>query len=91
MVKGLKLFRLKHNLDLNLTVLEKPSKYTLPAVRQEKDPADKSSRFQLVDEKLCEQLDAGEVKVKLSVTINGKPFVGSMEHHAHEGHDHEKK
>ena len=52
-----------------------------------------SDHFTSNDTKLMEMLDNEDVQGKLRVTIGGKPFSGTFDHHAHdhdhEGHDHE--
>jgi len=72
--------------SINLLASGKPAQFSLPSVRQESDPAGKSSRFEVVDEKLCEAMDGENAKARLNITIAGKAFVGSMEHHDHAGH-----
>lgn len=54
-----------------------------------------SSEFSSNKPELMEMIEKGEVTGKLRVTINGKPFSGSFEHHghgdegdAHAGHNH---
>lgn len=45
-----------------------------------------SDEFSSKDAKLMELIEGEEVKGKLRVTIDGKPFTGTFDHH---GHDHE--
>ncbi len=64
-------------------------KYALKAVDASGGNA---SQFELVDDALCDALCAEDgTKGRLQVTINGKPYTGTIAHegHDHEGHDHE--
>lgn len=49
-----------------------------------------SDEFASNDAKLMEMMEGEEVKGKLRVTIDGKPFTGTFDHHghSHEGDDH---
>lgn len=73
-------------LTVNVLVADKPTQFKIPAVPQADDPSGQSSRFELVNEPLCEALDDPKSKARLSLTIAGKPYSGDM---AHEGHDHD--
>ena len=75
------------HLDLNMVVDGKPQQFQLPAAPQEGDSAGKSSRFELVDAKLAELL-GGDAEGRFNVKIDGKSFVGQIDHHDHD-HDHE--
>jgi hypothetical protein len=75
-------------LAINLIVDGKPAQFTLPAVPQDDDPAGESSRYEIVDQALCEALDAEKTTGRMNVTIAGKPFTGQIEHHAHGDHEH---
>lgn len=74
-------------LTVNVLVADKPTQFKIPAVPQADDPSGQSSRFELVNEALCEALDDPKSKGRLSLSIAGKPFSGDM---AHEEHDHKK-
>jgi hypothetical protein len=69
-------------------------KYTLKAVPGPEDAAGAASRFEIVDAALCDALcHEDETRGRLQVTIDGKPYTGTIEHashgdHDHEGHDH---
>jgi hypothetical protein len=71
---------------LNLAIDGKPVQFALPAAPLPTDPPEKSSCFQLADERLIEGLDAKGAKGRINVTINGKSFSGNIEHHAHGDH-----
>lgn len=65
-------------------------KYTLKPVSAPGDPAGAASQFELVDEVLCDALcHEDETRGRLQITIDGKPYAGTIEHTSHEGHDHE--
>ncbi len=70
-------------------------KYTLKAVAGPGNPSGTAAQFQLVDATLCDALCNEEgLRGRLQVTIDGKPYTGTIEHsghadHDHEGHDHE--
>jgi hypothetical protein len=72
-------------LTINLVADGKPTQFKIPATPQSDDPSGQSSRFELVDETLCEALDDPKSKARLMLTIAGKQFSGDM---AHEDHDH---
>jgi len=80
------------SVTIRVTVADKPSEYELPAVTQPGDPEGKASYFELVNEELCKVVcgDVEEAKnARVNITIDGKPYVGSIEtHHEHE-HDHD--
>lgn len=73
-------------ITINLVVDNKPAQFSLPAARQESDPAGKTTRFEAVDEKLCEAMDAPKAKGRINISIGGKPFTGAIEAHDHAGH-----
>jgi hypothetical protein len=85
------------SVTINVSVDGKPTQFVLPAVPQTGETDGKSSYFELVSEPL-ETVVAGEseaknVQARLSLMINGKPYVGLIETAAHEhdhdhGHDH---
>ncbi len=64
-------------------------KYTLKAVPGQGDAAGAASQFDLVDAALCDALCQDEMSGRLQVTIDGKPYTGTIEHDSHEGHDHD--
>lgn len=65
-------------------------KYALKAVRGPGDPQGAASRFEVVDAALCDALcHEDEARGRLQVTINGKPYTGTIEHTSHGDHDHE--
>lgn len=70
---------------LNLVIDGEPAQFKLPAAA---DAETKGSQFSLVDQRLGKALDAGGVMVRLNVTIDDKPYAGSVEHVPH-GDDHE--
>ncbi len=66
--------------------------YALKAVREQGDATGTASEFQIVDEALCDALShEDEIQGRLQVTVDEKPYTGTIEHssHDHEGHDHE--
>ena len=69
-------------------------KYALKAVQQQGGTADTASQFDIVDEALCDALcHEDELRGRLQLTIQGKPYIGAIEHSSHdedghEGHDH---
>ena len=69
-------------------------KYALKAVEEPGDAAGGASRFEIVDAALCDALcHRDKTRGRLQVTIDGKPYTGTIEHtshgdHDHEGHDH---
>ena len=73
-------------LTLNLVVNGKPRQVTLSASAQATDPEGQSSAFAIVDEATLEALEAETTTGRLAVTINGKPFSGTIEHHEHDEH-----
>jgi hypothetical protein len=79
----------ERDVTVNVVVGDKPAQFKIPAVPQADDPAGTSSRFELVNEQLCEALDDPKSKARLNLTIAGKPFSGDMAHEEH-GHDHKK-
>jgi hypothetical protein len=60
-------------------------KYTLTAVPQPESPEGAASQFAVVDATLCEALSHGEeLRGRLQLTIDGKPFTGTIDHAGHE-------
>ncbi len=74
---------------INITADGRPKQFKLAAMPLGGGGGDMASAFQTQSEELCEALDSANAKARLTVTINGKQFVGEIEHHEHEGHDHE--
>jgi hypothetical protein len=61
--------------------------FKLAALPDAGDPDGKSSRFVSTDAELGERLEEEESEPKLVVSINGKPFRGSISHAHEEGHE----
>ena len=76
------------SVTLNLVVDKKPMQFKLATKLGEGDTEGKSSRFEIVDEKLVEALHGKTTSGRLNVTIKDKPYVGKIEHHNHEDHGH---
>lgn len=73
-------------LALNVVADGQTSQYKLPKV----DAA--GAKFELVDEALCDAIDAAGAKARLTIAIGEQSFTGdvpSHDDHDHEGHDHE--
>jgi hypothetical protein len=75
-------------LVINLVIGGKPSQFVLPAAPQAGDPPEQSSCFQLADENLCDGSDAEGATGRINIEIAGKPYAGTIEHHAHGEHSH---
>jgi hypothetical protein len=73
-----------NDLQLNLTVDGKPRQFILSAVAQPADPTGKSSCFRLTDKELCVGLDAKGSTGRVAVTIDDKPYSGTLS----TSHDH---
>lgn len=78
-------------LTLNLVIDGKPEQVKLAAEPQPNDPAGQASCFSIVDERVLEALEAPKTSGRLNISINGKAYVGSVEHHEHDEHDKEKE
>ena len=63
----------------------KPEQFKLAAAPEESDPSGKSSRFVANDPELASHLDDEAAAPKLSITINGKSYRGTITHE----HDHD--
>lgn len=61
-----------------------PKQFKLTAISQANEPRDMASCFQAENEELCTALDASDCKGRLAVNINGKQYIGEIEHHDHE-------
>ncbi|MFQ5731637.1 MAG: hypothetical protein ACE5KM_06765 [Planctomycetaceae bacterium] len=59
--------------------------FKLPAVRDEGDPENKSSRFQLKNKELHHDLEANGAEPKLSVKIKGRSYTAEIKHDHEEG------
>lgn len=69
---------------INAMIDGKSSQFKLTAVSATDGRA---SQFEIIDKKLLEALEHSEdSKARLNVTIDGKPFVGKIEHHDHDDH-----
>ena len=67
---------------INVVIDDKPQQYTLDAV---KVTGGKASRFRIVAPDLVVALEIGEgVNATLDVEIDGTPYRGEIEHHAHD-------
>jgi hypothetical protein len=76
----------KGAVTLNLLIGGKPAQYQLVPVAE---ASGRSSQFEIVDDTVCAVFcSEGDAKARLNVTIQGKSFVGMVDHHAHDGHDH---
>ena len=77
---------------INVSVDGKPTQYTLPAVAQPGDPPGKSSYFELESGPLhvvvSGESEAADTHARISITIDGKPYVGLIETEEHD-HDHD--
>ncbi|REK28435.1 MAG: hypothetical protein DWQ42_05155 [Planctomycetota bacterium] len=72
---------------LNLMIGGQPTQFKLAARPSAKDLPGQASHFEVVDADLIEALEGEEAKGRLRVTINGTPYVGTIEHHGHDEHD----
>ena len=82
------------SVTINVAVDGKSTPYALPAVRQPEDAEGKSSYFELVSEPLCAivcgESESSNTTARLSITIDGKPYIGIIDTTAHDhGHDHD--
>jgi hypothetical protein len=82
------------SVTINVAVDGVPTAYVLPAVRTPDDAEGQASYFELVSEPLCKVVSGGseseDTTARISISINGKPFVGIIETHPHDhGHDHD--
>lgn len=74
------------SISLSLTADGTSNTFELPAVKS--NGATGSSRFETSDKALFQVLEQhGDVTGKLRVTIDGTPYVGTLDHHEHD-HDH---
>lgn len=72
-------------LTINLMQAGAPKQFKLPANPDSADPAGKSSRYTLADADLVAHLDDHDAAPSVSLTIDGTPYTGNIEHdHAHD-------
>jgi hypothetical protein len=67
---------------IKVTIDDKATEYTLPAVAQPGDPAGKSSYFEIVSEPLLAVLTGSKSQypdIELTATIDGKPHLGEID------------
>jgi hypothetical protein len=81
------------SVTINVAQDGEPTQYILPAVAQPNDGAEEASYFEIVSEPLCKivcgESEAKTTTARISITIDGKPFIGIIETDPHEhGHDH---
>jgi hypothetical protein len=68
---------------INLKVGDKLEQFLLPAKPDQGDPAGKSSRFQLQDERLTTALDKPSSQARININIKGIRYSGEVEQHVH--------
>jgi hypothetical protein len=73
---------------INVTHDGKAEQFRLAAARQDQDPEGKVSRFSSNDAELLGDLTSGDAEVELVVSIEGKQYRGTLEHHHHEEEGH---
>lgn len=85
------------SVTINVSQDGQPTQYVLPAVAQPGDGEGTASYFELVSEPLCKvvcgESEAANTTARLSISIDGKPFVGIIDTGSHDhdhdhGHDH---
>jgi hypothetical protein len=81
------------SVTINVAVDGKSTPYELPAVRQPSDAEGQASYFEIDSEPLCAivcgESESPNTTARVSITIDGKPYVGIIETAPHEhGHDH---
>ncbi|MCA9088401.1 MAG: hypothetical protein KDA90_07160 [Planctomycetaceae bacterium] len=76
------------DVTINAKMGETPRQFKLAASRQESDPEGQSSRFTLADAELAGLIDDEAAAPRLSVTINGNAYRGTVSHHHDGEHDH---
>ena len=75
---------------VNLLVDGAPKQLRLAASPLDGEAVGRCSRFQSTDEGLAELLGrTAEISGRLNVTIDGRQFVGTIDHQPHDGHEHE--
>lgn len=73
---------------INIKNGDTPSQFKLPALTVEGEPAEKHSAYALTSKELLDGLHAKGATAKLSVTIDDRPFTGSIQADDHAGHNH---
>ena len=84
----------EREITINVATEDQPLQFKLPAMPLPDDPKGSSSQFALIDAQLCDALDSEKTRTRINVTIDGKPYIGTVEHrhdHEHGDHGHEKK
>jgi hypothetical protein len=74
----------EESLVVSALVEGKPQQFVLAAKPQEGDGENQSSRFELTDAALVGAIDNPDSKARLNVTIEGRPYVGTIEAHHHD-------
>lgn len=75
-------------LTINLMQDGAPLQFKLPANPDAADPSGKSSRFTLANADLVALLDDHDAAPSVSLTIDGTPYTGKIEHDHDHDHDH---
>jgi len=75
-------------ISINLKNGDKPEQYTLTAKTTEGQASGKNSEYSLASKELLDALHDKSTTAKLSLTINGKPYAGTIEHADHTDHAH---
>jgi hypothetical protein len=80
------------SVTINVTQDGKLTPYVLPAAPQPDDGDGKTSYFELDSEPLCAVIcgesEAESTRARITITIDGKPFVGIIETESHDHHHH---
>jgi hypothetical protein len=71
-------------LVVNIVSAGNPKQFKLMAAPLATELRDTASCFQLENEELCTALDATDCKGRLAVNIDGKQYVGEIQHHDHD-------
>jgi hypothetical protein len=78
------------NIDVAVADASAPQSYQLRAIGRSEGNEPTASRFELTDESLLVALKVGEgVTATLNLDIDGKQYMGRIEHHEHGGHSHD--
>jgi len=73
---------------INLKHGNKPEQHTLPAKSTAGQAEGQYSEYSLASRELLDALHEKNTTARLSITINGKPYVGTINHESHAGHAH---
>lgn len=74
---------------IDIAVGERHQSYALSAVNATDEDIPKASRFETVSDELLVHLNVGAgVTATLTVDVDGKLYMGRIEHHEHDDHDH---